>query len=114
MTPPASSPPSRRASRRPPGCGKRRSRTMALDKIRAGMGDVESASVEVWSDADEARARGLLQVLAPEGKLVGAAPKLEPAFLRELHRAMLRARVLDEKMLNLQRQGRIAFYAEAR
>ena len=87
---------------------------MALDKIRAGMGDVESPSVEVWSDEDEARARGLLQILGPDGKLVGAAPTLEPALLRELHRGMLRARVLDEKMLNLQRQGRIAFYAESR
>jgi pyruvate dehydrogenase E1 component alpha subunit/2-oxoisovalerate dehydrogenase E1 component alpha subunit len=87
---------------------------VALDKIRAGMGDVESPSVEVWSDADEARATGLLQVLAPDGKPVGAVPKLDPTFLRELHRGMLRARVLDEKMPLLQRQGRIAFYAEAR
>jgi pyruvate dehydrogenase E1 component alpha subunit/2-oxoisovalerate dehydrogenase E1 component alpha subunit len=87
---------------------------MALDKIRAGMGDVESPSVEVWSDEDEARATGLLQLIAPDGKPVGGLPALDPAFLRELHRGMLRARVLDEKMLTLQRQGRIAFYAEAR
>ncbi|HVU52841.1 MAG TPA: thiamine pyrophosphate-dependent enzyme [Polyangia bacterium] len=87
---------------------------MALDKIRAGMGDVESPSVEVWSDEDQARATGLLQILAADGKPVGAVPKLDPAFLRELHRGMLRARVLDEKMPLLQRQGRIAFYAEAR
>src|SRR6516164_2149671 len=89
---------------------------MALEKIRAGMGDVESPSVEVWTDEAEARATGLWQILAPDGRLVGpGAPlALEPAFLRELHRAMLRARVLDEKMLNLQRQGRIGFYAEAR
>ena len=87
---------------------------MALAKIRAGMGDVDSESVEVWSDEDEARATGLLQLLGPDGRLVGAPPKLEPALLRELHRGMLRARVLDEKMLLLQRQGRIAFYAEAR
>ncbi len=87
---------------------------MALDKIRAGMGDVEAASVEVWSDEDEARATGLLQILAPDGRPTGKVPKLAPALLRELHRGMLRARVLDEKMLNLQRQGRIGFYAEAR
>jgi len=87
---------------------------VALAKIRAGMGDVDSESVEVWSDEDEARATGLLQLLGPDGRLVGAPPKLEPALLRELHRGMLRARVLDEKMLLLQRQGRIAFYAEAR
>jgi pyruvate dehydrogenase E1 component alpha subunit/2-oxoisovalerate dehydrogenase E1 component alpha subunit len=87
---------------------------MALGKIRAGMGDVESDAVEVWSDEDQARATGLFQILAPDGKLKGAAPRLEPAALRELHRGMLRARVLDEKMMHLQRQGRIGFYAEAR
>jgi pyruvate dehydrogenase E1 component alpha subunit len=90
---------------------------MALGKIRAGMGDVEAPSIEVWSDEDYARSTGLFQVLAPDGKLVdgkGGRPTLEPALLRELHRGMLRTRVLDEKMLLLQRQGRIGFYAEAR
>jgi pyruvate dehydrogenase E1 component alpha subunit/2-oxoisovalerate dehydrogenase E1 component alpha subunit len=88
---------------------------MALDKIRAGMGDVEADAVEVWSDEDEARATGLLQILAPDGTLVGGArPELEPALLRELYRSMLRSRLLDEKMLNLQRHGRIGYYVEAR
>ena len=88
---------------------------MALDKIRAGMGDVEADAVEVWSDEDQARATGLLQMLAPDGKLAaGPRPQLEPALLRELHRSMLRSRLLDEKMLNLQRQGRIGHYVEAR
>jgi pyruvate dehydrogenase E1 component alpha subunit/2-oxoisovalerate dehydrogenase E1 component alpha subunit len=87
---------------------------VALGKIRAGMGDVESDAVEVWSDEDQARATGLIQILAPDGKLTGPAPKLEPALLRELHRGMLRARILDDKMMHLQRQGRIGFYAEAR
>jgi pyruvate dehydrogenase E1 component alpha subunit/2-oxoisovalerate dehydrogenase E1 component alpha subunit len=87
---------------------------VALSKIRAGMGDVEAPAVEVWSDEDEARATGLLQVLAPDGRAVGPLPALEPALLRELHRAMLRSRVLGEKMLLLQRQGRIGFFAESR
>jgi pyruvate dehydrogenase E1 component alpha subunit len=87
---------------------------VALTKIRAGMGDVESPTVEVWSDEDEARATGFLQVLAPDGSVVGPLPTVEPTFLRELHRAMVRVRVLDERMLKLQRQGRIGFYAEAR
>jgi pyruvate dehydrogenase E1 component alpha subunit len=89
---------------------------MALDKIRAGMGDVDADVVEVWSELDEARATGLFQILAPDGRANEKAeiPALEPAALRELYRGMLRARVLDEKMLLLQRQGRIAFYAEAR
>ena len=89
---------------------------MALDKIRAGMGDVEADAVEVWSDEDQARATGLFQILAPDGHLVAGAPRpeLPPATLRELHRSMLRSRLLDEKMLNLQRQGRIGHYVEAR
>jgi pyruvate dehydrogenase E1 component alpha subunit len=89
---------------------------MALDKIRAGMGDVEALAVEVWSDEDEARATGLQQVVGPDGRLAAGAarPPLDAVALRELHRGMLRARVLDEKMLHLQRQGRIGFYAEAR
>lgn len=85
-------------------------------KIRAGMGDVESPAVEVWSDEDQRRATGLLQVLVPDGSVVDAAalPDLKPAALREIYRGMLRARLLDERMLHLQRQGRIGFYAEAR
>jgi pyruvate dehydrogenase E1 component alpha subunit len=93
---------------------------MALDKIRAGMGDIEAESIEVWTEADEARATGLFQLLAPDGHASGNVdvPALDAALdangLRELYRGMLRARVLDEKMLLLQRQGRIHFYAEAR
>jgi pyruvate dehydrogenase E1 component alpha subunit len=84
-------------------------------KIRAGMGDIEASSVEVWSDEDYKRATGLLQILTADGHTSGASiPKLEPAALREIYRGMLRARVLDERMLHLQRQGRIGFYAEAR
>jgi pyruvate dehydrogenase E1 component alpha subunit len=85
-----------------------------LDKIRAGMGDIDAADVEVWSDADYARATGLYQILAPDGRVAGAVPDLDAARLRELHHGMLRARLFDERMLLLQRQGRIGFYAEAR
>jgi pyruvate dehydrogenase E1 component alpha subunit len=83
-------------------------------KIRAGMGDVDASSVEVWSDEDHARAIGLFQLIAADGRPAGAVPRLEPALLRDLHRGMLRSRVLDERMMHLQRQGRIGFYAEAR
>jgi pyruvate dehydrogenase E1 component alpha subunit/2-oxoisovalerate dehydrogenase E1 component alpha subunit len=87
-------------------------------KIRAGMGDVESPSVEVWSDEDYRRATGLLAVLPPAGGGGGVdrtkLPALTPEALRELYRGMLRMRLLDERMLHLQRQGRIGFYAEAR
>ena len=79
------------------------------------MGDVDADSVEVWSDEDYRRATGLMTILGPDGKADRAAvPRLEPAKLTEIYRSMLRIRVLDERMMALQRQGRIGFYAEAR
>ena len=73
-----------------------------IKKIRAGMGDIESETVEVWSDEDHQRATGLLTLLAPDGKAArGAPPELSPEALRELHRGMLRMRLLDERMLGL-------------
>ena len=55
----------------------------------------------------------LLQVLDPEGRLVGADPGLPADDLRRLLRHMLKMRVLDTRMLSLQRQGRIGFYGTA-
>jgi pyruvate dehydrogenase E1 component subunit alpha len=84
-------------------------------KIRAGMGDVESDFVEVWSDEDEARATGLASILREDGTAdPKAVPALDPAALREIYRGMVRIRIIDERLLALQRQGRIGFYAEAR
>jgi len=84
-------------------------------KIRAGMGDVESDFVEVWSDEDEARATGLLSILREDGTAdAKAVPALDAAALREIYRGMVRIRIVDERLMALQRQGRIGFYAEAR
>jgi pyruvate dehydrogenase E1 component alpha subunit/2-oxoisovalerate dehydrogenase E1 component alpha subunit len=55
----------------------------------------------------------LLQVLDSEGRVVGPDPKLPPDDLRRLFRHMLKMRVLDVRMLSLQRQGRIGFYGTA-
>ncbi len=55
----------------------------------------------------------LLQVLGPDGTLVGPDPKLPAEDLRRLFRHMLKMRVLDTRMLSLQRQGRIGFYGTA-
>jgi pyruvate dehydrogenase E1 component alpha subunit/2-oxoisovalerate dehydrogenase E1 component alpha subunit len=41
---------------------------------------------------------------------VAAKPELTPQQLLEVYRAMLKIRVLDERMMTLQRQGRIGFY----
>ena len=84
-------------------------------KIRAGMGDVESDFVEVWSDEDQARATGMLSILREDGTAdAKAVPALDAAALREIYRGMVRIRIVDERLMALQRQGRIGFYAEAR
>lgn len=54
----------------------------------------------------------MLQILDPTGKIsTGVAlPELNPDEMIFLYRAMLRIRVIDEKMMTLQRQGRVGFY----
>ena len=54
-----------------------------------------------------------LQLLDPEGRLVGEAPAVAAEDLRRLFRHMVRMRLLDQRMLSLQRQGRIGFYGMA-
>jgi len=52
-----------------------------------------------------------LQVLEPSGKVHAALlPALPPDTLVALYEAMVRTRILDTRMLALQRQGRIGFY----
>ncbi|MBI5168071.1 MAG: thiamine pyrophosphate-dependent dehydrogenase E1 component subunit alpha [Candidatus Eisenbacteria bacterium] len=55
----------------------------------------------------------LRQVLDDEGRVTGTAPEIPDADLRALHRHMLKMRTLDQRMLSLQRQGRIGFYGLA-
>jgi len=55
----------------------------------------------------------LEQVLDLEGRVVGNDPGLPPDALKKLYRHMLKMRVLDRRMLSLQRQGRIGFYGTA-
>jgi len=53
-----------------------------------------------------------LSILDSDGRLDAALePALAPAQLQELHRAMVLGRRLDERMLRLQRQGRIGTFA---
>src|SRR5256884_2743067 len=53
-----------------------------------------------------------LSILDSDGNLDGALePKLSPGELRSLHRAMVLARRFDERMVRLQRQGRIGTFA---
>jgi pyruvate dehydrogenase E1 component alpha subunit/2-oxoisovalerate dehydrogenase E1 component alpha subunit len=55
----------------------------------------------------------LVQRLAPDGRLTGDPPAIPADDLRALFRHMVRMRVLDQRMLSLQRQGRIGFYGTA-
>jgi pyruvate dehydrogenase E1 component alpha subunit len=55
------------------------------------------------------------QILREDGSVVDEAllPKLSDDELIRLYREMLRLRTLDDRMLTLQRQGRISFYGAA-
>jgi pyruvate dehydrogenase E1 component alpha subunit/2-oxoisovalerate dehydrogenase E1 component alpha subunit len=55
----------------------------------------------------------LVQRLDPEGRLTGEPPRVPDEDLRALFRHMVKMRVLDQRMLSLQRQGRIGFYGTA-
>ncbi|HEU5320318.1 MAG TPA: thiamine pyrophosphate-dependent enzyme, partial [Methylomirabilota bacterium] len=55
----------------------------------------------------------LRRVLDEEGREIAAPPGIPDADLRALHRHMLKMRLLDQRMLSLQRQGRIGFYGMA-
>ena len=52
----------------------------------------------------------LLQIIGEGGQSDDADPGLEPEIMVDMYRAMVRTRALDERMINLQRQGRIGFY----
>jgi len=54
-----------------------------------------------------------LQVLAEDGTLVGDPPGLGPDDLRTLFEHMLRVRCVDQRMLQLQRAGRVGFVGTA-
>jgi len=56
-----------------------------------------------------------IRLLAPDGAWLGGAkdPPPAPELALELFRGMLRVRLLDGRMLNLQRQGRIGFYGQS-
>src|SRR4029077_8804696 len=55
----------------------------------------------------------LRQVIDEHGREVATPPAIPDEDLRALHRHMLKMRLLDARMLSLQRQGRIGFYGMA-
>ena len=64
---------------------------------------------------DEAKARGLFQLVREDGTAVdeAALSGLDRTLARRLFEGMVRIRVTDARMMALQRQGRIGFYGEA-
>ena len=61
--------------------------------------------------AGSASAAELVQLLSPEGELLpGAEPLLSDAEALKAHELMLLLRALDDRMVKLQRQGRVGFY----
>ena len=81
-------------------------------KVRSGQSQAES--VEAFSDADEARATGLLQILDEDGRTHGAVPALSAAELVRMYEGMLHGRLLDDHLATMQRQGRIGHTLDAR
>ena len=68
-----------------------------------------------FDGSDEAKARGLYQLLAEDGTPVdaGSLAQFDRELARRLFEGMLKIRVTDARMMALQRQGRIGFYGEA-
>ncbi len=59
----------------------------------------------------EKKSHELLQIIREDGlRDRTLEPQLSETQLKEIYRAMLLIRVLDQRMLNLQRQGRVGFY----
>ncbi|MBI4816606.1 MAG: 3-methyl-2-oxobutanoate dehydrogenase [Deltaproteobacteria bacterium] len=52
----------------------------------------------------------LLRVLEPDGSVVGVVPEITSESMLHMYRSMLLVRLLDERMMILQRQGRVGFY----
>ncbi len=55
----------------------------------------------------------MLTVLDPQGRMVGKDPGLSNEQILELYRAMVAAREFDERVLNLQRTGRVPAYYQS-
>lgn len=65
-------------------------------------------------DPYEVGPTGLFRLVDPEGNEVAAVPPLPEGLAVRFLEAMLFQRALDQRMLNLQRQGRIGFYGTAK
>jgi pyruvate dehydrogenase E1 component alpha subunit/2-oxoisovalerate dehydrogenase E1 component alpha subunit len=97
-----------------PSNGAAAARAPARGKTRSGQPEAPGDVIECWTDEDWARATGVFQVLDEQGRADPArVPRLSPEELRRMYRGMVLSRQLDQRLLPLQRQGRIGFYIGA-
>jgi pyruvate dehydrogenase E1 component alpha subunit/2-oxoisovalerate dehydrogenase E1 component alpha subunit len=69
---------------------------------------------EYFRGSDEDKAYGLFQLVGEDGTAPEAATAwIDAARARELYRGMLTIRIVDQRLMALQRQGRVGFYGEA-
>ena len=67
-------------------------------------------TVTVQRKPDDVQAEDVLKVLQPDGNLCGDKPDLSDDDVVTLYKAMLRTRLVDDRAVMLQRQGRIGFH----
>src|SRR5262245_36444503 len=77
----------------------------------SGHSNGESAAPHVARHPLDARSDDVVRVLRDDGTLDPAwDPRVGDADVVALYRAMVRVRVLDDRLVTLQRQGRIGFH----
>ncbi len=87
--------------------------TGIVPRSSRGAGEVRAPRHPFFAASDDQKARGLFQLVSEGGEAHELAESLPRELLRSLYRGMLRIRVIDARMMALQRQGRIGFYGEA-
>jgi pyruvate dehydrogenase E1 component alpha subunit/2-oxoisovalerate dehydrogenase E1 component alpha subunit len=72
------------------------------------------AAFEYFAGSEEEKALGLFRLVEEDGSFAaGALDWLDADAARRLYRGMLTIRVMDQRLMALQRQGRVGFYGEA-
>ena len=72
------------------------------------------AAFDYFSRSEEEKALGLFRLVEEDGSVAaGALDWLDADAARRLYRGMLTIRVMDQRLMALQRQGRVGFYGEA-
>ncbi len=88
-----------------------------MNVVSAPAGKQQRAQgADYFTLSEEEKAVGLFQILRPDGTAEETAipRRLDARVALHLYRGMLTIRIMDERLLALQRQGRIGFYGEAR